>query len=163
MKRIEPLRTRSVPKKKVSPLIFVHFYFVFLVNFVVKDILLSSRKRLAVLFLALFLAAPAWSKPDHVVLGYSGYWFDDIYPPEAYNFEALTHIARSFLVPLTDGHIPVPKRFFDPALTKGAKDHGVKLIASLGGGAAGSDTWFSIAKNGGYRKTFFDELEKLIN
>src|SRR5579859_3664789 len=109
-----------------------------------------------------FIVAPVFAKPNHVVLGYSGYWFDDIYPPEAYNYDGLTHIARSFLVPLSDGHIPVPTKFFDPALTQGAKAHGVKLIASLGGGAAGPDAWYSITKNPDNRKRLFDELEKLI-
>src|SRR5579859_3802228 len=98
-------------------------------------------------FMTWIVTAVSWAKPDHVVLGYSSYWFDDLYPPESYNYGALTHIARAFLVPHSDGHIPVPTHYFDPILSQEAKSHGVKLIASLGGGAAGSDAWFSIAKN----------------
>jgi len=34
-----------------------------------------------------------------VVLGYSAAWTDGSYPPSAYDYASLTHIARSFLKP----------------------------------------------------------------
>jgi chitinase len=105
-------------------------------------------------------AAP--SPPHPVVLGYSAYWFDDLYPPEAYNYGALTHIARAFLLPLPDGSLQVAASYFDPVLKKEAQAHGVKLLASVGGGAWNSDNWLAMARNGKARRHFFDELDRLL-
>jgi hypothetical protein len=122
------------------------------------------RRSILILLLAFtgLSAVPGNAGPNKAVLGYSCYWFDELYPATAYNYEGLTHIVRSFLIPLPDGSIPVSPSFFEPTLTTEAKKYGVKLIASLGGGAAGDSPWFSIAKNEAYRTRFFNELDKLI-
>ncbi len=109
-----------------------------------------------------FLHLDAFAVPNHVILGYSPQWSDEAFPPEGYNYDALTHIARAFLEPDADGHIPVPKGYFNPALTKEAKAHGVKLIASLGGASMGSENWVSLSSHPAYLKRFLDELGLLI-
>src|SRR5690348_3730549 len=78
------------------------------------------------------------ARPNHIIWGYSACWDDDAYPPEGYDYGALTHIARAFIEPDADGHLPVPKNYFNPVLIQMAKANGVKLIASLGGAAAGN-------------------------
>src|SRR5450432_2687405 len=67
-------------------------------------------------------------KPDRVVLGYSASWFDNVYPPEVYDYGVLTHIARSFLTPNADGTITDSATFWDPKLAELAKKNGVKLL-----------------------------------
>ncbi|HEY5038505.1 MAG TPA: glycoside hydrolase family 18 protein, partial [bacterium] len=105
---------------------------------------------------------PGWAKPNHLVLGYSACWFDGIYPPESYNYDALTHIARSFLLPKADGTIISQGGFWDPTLEKMAHAHGVKMIVSLGGAAANADNWLAMSRDAKAEKFFFDNLEKLI-
>src|SRR5581483_7208136 len=107
-----------------------------------------------------FSGVDAKEKP--IVLGYSASWFDGLYPPESYNYDGLTHIARSFLLPKADGTIAVQGGFFDPTLEKLAHAHGVKLLASIGGAAANADPWLGMANNPKAEKLFFDTLEKLI-
>ena len=51
------------------------------------------------------IGSHATAKPNYVILGYSASWFDGIYPPVSYNFDAMTHIARAFLIPKEDGSI----------------------------------------------------------
>jgi len=104
----------------------------------------------------------AWAKPNKIVLAYSAHWLDEIYPPEAYNYQGMTHITRSFLEVDADGHLPVPEGYFNQALSEKAKKNGVKLLASIGGASAGEKNWLSMAKNPQYQKRFFNELEKLI-
>jgi chitinase len=102
------------------------------------------------------------AKEKPIVLGYSASWFDGLYPPESYNYDGLTHIARSFLLPKADGTIAVQGGFFDPQLEKLAHAHGVKLIASIGGAAANADPWLAMVRDTKAEKLFFDTLEKLI-
>jgi chitinase len=104
----------------------------------------------------------AGARPNHIIWGYSACWQDDAYPPEGYDYGALTHIARSFIEPDADGHLPIPKNYFDPTLTKMAKANGVKLIASLGGAAAGNGNWMSISTHPEYLKRFLGELDEMI-
>jgi chitinase len=118
---------------------------------------------LAVIVLSLVLAkSTAWAKPNHFVVGYSALWFDGIYSPESYNYDAFTHILRAFLIPKADGTIVAPGGYWDPDLERLAHAHGVKLLASLGGAAPTADNWLATARDPKPEKTFFDNLEKLI-
>src|SRR5579872_2640097 len=104
----------------------------------------------------------SWAKPNQVVLGYSASWFDGIYPPESYNYDAFTHIARSFLIPKANGDITVSGDFWNTDLEKMAHAHKVKLIASIGGAAQDANNWLGMARDSKAEKHFFDGLEKLI-
>ncbi|HVJ21205.1 MAG TPA: glycoside hydrolase family 18 protein, partial [Polyangiaceae bacterium] len=106
-------------------------------------------------------AVPA-PPPGSVVLGYSASWVDGVYPPKAYDYQALTHIARSFLIPRPDGSIGDSGGFWDPDLERLAKQHDVKLLAAIGGAAENADHWLGMARNQEARTRFFYELEKLI-
>lgn len=97
-----------------------------------------------------------------VVLGYSAAWTDGEYPPEAYDYASLTHIARSFLTPRADGSIGASAGFWNPELERHAHAHGVKLLASIGGAAPDANHWLGMARDPAARKRFFDELEGLI-
>jgi chitinase len=120
--------------------------------------------------LALFLLVPlalaprlgAQPRPSRVVLGYSAAWRDAICPPEEYNYAALTHLARAFLVPHSDGSIGVPADYFNKTMESLAREHGVKLLVSLGGEAENADNWLSIARNPKYLQRFYTELEPLV-
>jgi len=102
-------------------------------------------------------------KPDRVVLGYSAAWFDNVYPPEVYDYGVMTHIARSFLTPHADGTITDSATFWDPKLSLLAKKNGVKLLAAIGGGGTSTaEPWLAMARSPEARKKFFDNIEKLI-
>ena len=109
-----------------------------------------------------FGAGALQAKPDHVVIAYSASWLDGHYPPEGYNYEAFTHLARSFLIPNEDGSISMDAAFFDPGMARLAKAHGVKLLAALGGQSAGAKAWLTIARDPKARTRFFNELDKLV-
>ncbi len=123
-----------------------------------KKALLAST----ILGIAWAMGAPLWAGPDHLVVGYSACWFDGIYPPVSYNYEALTHIVRAFLLPKADGSIEAPAGYWDPALEKTAHSHGVKMIASLGGAMEKDGPWLSLARAPQAEETFFNNLEKMI-
>lgn len=123
---------------------------------------MGYHKVLGAVLLVLILQVPVHSKETPIVLGYSASWFDGLYPPESYNYDGLTHIARSFLLPHADGTIGVQGGFFDPQLEKLAHAHGVKLLASIGGAAANADPWLAMARDPKAEKLFLDGLEKLI-
>jgi chitinase len=109
------------------------------------------------------VSAKSRQRPDRVVLAYSASWFDNVYPPEAYDYGAITHIARSFLTPHADGTISDGGTFWDPKLAELAKKNGVKLLAAIGGGGASTaEPWLAMARSPEARKRFFDNLEKLI-
>jgi len=101
-------------------------------------------------------AAPA------VVLGYSAAWTDGSYPPSAYDYASLTHIARSFLVPHADGHLSDSGGFWNDDLEQRAHRHGVKLLASIGGAAPDAKHWLSLTRDEAARQRFFTELDTLI-
>jgi chitinase len=107
-------------------------------------------------------ATPCWSKPSHLVVGYSASWFDSLYPPESYHYDALTHINRSFLIPQPDGSVTTESNYWNLELEKSAHAHGVKLLASIGGAADNANNWLSIANNPDTKTLFLDNLEKLI-
>src|ERR1700722_10176 len=109
-----------------------------------------------------FLSAPAQARPDRIVLGYSAAWRDPQTPPECYNYDAITHIARAFLVPHPDGEIEVPAGYFNESMESLARKHGVKLLMSLGGEAPNADNWLSIARNPKYFQRFCDDLSNLL-
>jgi chitinase len=113
--------------------------------------------------LLLFVTPLAWAGPDRVVLGYSASWRDDATPPECYNFDAITYLARAFLTPRPDGTIVVPEGYFNEAIVPLARQHGVKLLMSLGGEADNADNWLSIARNPKYLARFEDGLSDLLN
>ncbi len=70
-----------------------------------------------------------------------------IHRPECYNFDAITHLARAFLVPHPDGTIEMPDGYFNKTMESLARKHGVKLLMSLGGEASNADNWLSIARH----------------
>jgi chitinase len=106
------------------------------------------------------VTAPA--RPDRVVLGYSAMWRDSDSPAECYNYDALTHLARAFLVPHPDGSVEAPPGYFNQGMESLARQHGVKLLMSLGGEASNADNWLSIARHPQYLRRFFDDLSKLM-
>ncbi|HVZ81883.1 MAG TPA: CIA30 family protein [bacterium] len=123
---------------------------------------MRSKVGLSLLLLVVAFPCPVPAKEKPIVLGYSASWFDGLYPPESYNYDGLTHIARSFLLPKADGTIGVQGGFFDPDLERLAHAHGVKLIASIGGAAANADNWLAMARDPKAERLFFDNLDKLI-
>jgi chitinase len=104
---------------------------------------------------------PTATRPA-VVLGYSAAWTDGTYPPSAYDYASLTHIARSFLSPHADGHISDSGGFWSDELEQRAHAHGVKLLASIGGAAPDANHWLSMARDQAALARFFDELQALI-
>jgi hypothetical protein len=114
------------------------------------------------LLCVLFLAIPVLARPDRIVLGYSATWRDPQTPPESYNYDAITHIARAFLVPHPDGKIEVPAGYFNESMESLARKHGVKLLMSLGGEAGNADNWLSIARNPQYFQRFCDDISDLL-
>jgi chitinase len=90
-------------------------------------------------------------------------WHDPIWPPQYYNYDALTHLARSFLTPRPDGTIAVPDDFFNSTMELLARQHHVKLLLSLGGEADNADNWVSIARHPEYLHRFLSELGQLMS
>jgi chitinase len=109
-----------------------------------------------------FIASFARAMPSRVVLGYSATWRDPDSPPEFYNYDAVTYIARSFLVPHPDGTVEVPTGYFNKSLKEMAHTHGVKLLMSLGGEASNADNWLSIARHPEHFARFCDQLDQLL-
>lgn len=105
--------------------------------------------------------APRATAP-RVVLGYSAAWTDAQYPPAEYDYGSLTHIARSFLQPHADGHVTASADFWNQDLERLAKQHGIKLLASVGGAAPDAAHWLTMARSAPARARFFDELGALI-
>ena len=96
------------------------------------------------------------------MVGYSATWRDPDSPPECYNFDAVTYLARAFLVPHPDGTVETPDGYFNKTMESLAREHGVKLLMSLGGEASNADNWLSIARNPKYFQNFCDNLDKLL-
>ena len=107
-------------------------------------------------------ARAAQAQPDHVVIGYSACWLDELFPPQAYNYQALTHVARSFIRTTPEGELSIPDNFFNADLVRLSHAKGVKVLASIGGWVDSSENWFSMATYPQYEKRFFDELDKVI-
>ncbi|HEY1685625.1 MAG TPA: glycoside hydrolase family 18 protein [Tepidisphaeraceae bacterium] len=97
-----------------------------------------------------------------VVLGYSADWFDEQYPAEKYDFSGVTHLARAFLLPRADGSIGIDENYFNPALETRARQHGIKLLMSIGGEAEKADNWLSIARHPQYLQRFLDSIGSLM-
>jgi chitinase len=97
-----------------------------------------------------------------VVLGYSASWTDGSYPPSAYDYASLTHIARSFLDPHPDGHLTESGGFWNDDLEQRAHAHGIKLLASVGGAAPDANHWLGMARDSAARARFFTELDALV-
>lgn len=102
------------------------------------------------------------NKRPPILLGYSASWYDSILPPEEYPWEALTHVARSFLVPTAKGELSVPDGFFDPRLYEQARRHNVKLLISLGGAAPSAEHWVALSENPRALEAFFRTLGRLV-
>lgn len=96
------------------------------------------------------------------MLGYSAYWFDDQFPPQNYDFGAITHLARAFLVPHSDGSIGVPENYFNDKMETAARQHHVRLLMSIGGEAEKADHWLSIARHRQYLDRFMDQLGQML-
>jgi chitinase len=120
------------------------------------------RIALLVVGCVLGFAVAASAAPNRVVLGYSAAWFDKTCPPQAYNYDGLTHLARSFLVPHADGSLDVPAEFFNAGMEATARAHGVKLLMSIGGEADNADHWLSLARHPQYLQRFVDRLDQLM-
>ena len=75
--------------------------------------------------------AKARPKPNKVILGYSYAGNDAKWAPADYDYSEITHITRAFLPVKEDGSM-ADGGIFDPKLTELAKQHGVKLLASVG-------------------------------
>src|SRR4051812_38041139 len=105
---------------------------------------------------------PTAARPA-VVLGYSAAWTDGTYPPSAYDYASLTHIARSFLTPHPDGHLSDSGGFWNDDLEQRAHAHGVKLLASIGGAAPDANHWLTMARDQAALERFFSELQALIS
>jgi chitinase len=105
---------------------------------------------------------PKTAAKPAVILGYSASWADGSYPPRAYDYGSLTHIARSFLAPHADGRLTWSNDFWSPELEANAHAHGVKLLASIGGAADNANQWLGMARDEAAEKRFFDELEAQI-
>ena len=97
-----------------------------------------------------------------VLIGYSAVWRDEAAPPAGYDWASLTHVARAFVRPRPDGALVVPEGYFNPDLETHARQHGVKLLISLGGGGASNADWLSMATIPANRDRFFDNLAKLM-
>lgn len=121
-----------------------------------------TRTLLVAGFAVIALATGAHARPDHVVLGYSATWRDGISPAEDYNYEGLTHIARSFLLPKPDGSVTVPPGYFDADLRRLSRRHGVKLLMAIGGASETADDWVQMASRPETLKTFLDNLGRLM-
>ncbi len=124
-----------------------------------------KQKLLLLLTLAGWLwvsSAAALARPERTVVGYSAVWRDAASPPECYNFDAVTYIARAFLIPRPDGSIEVPPGYFSGSLKNLAKAHGVQLLLSIGGEQQNADNWLSIARHDGYFNRFCDQLQNLL-
>ncbi len=122
-------------------------------------------KRLSILgcvVLMLSAVGSAQAAPNRVVLGYSASWFDSKCSAEYFNFDSLTYLARAFLAPHPDGSIDVPGNYFDKKMESMARQHGVKMLMSIGGEADNADNWLSISRHAEYQERFFGELEKLM-
>lgn len=105
---------------------------------------------------------PTTAAKPAVILGYSASWTDGTYPPSAYDYSGLTHVARSFLAPHADGSITTSGDFWNEDLERGAHAHGVKLLASIGGAAENANEWLGMARDEAAKKRFFDSLDALI-
>src|SRR5580698_1354970 len=117
---------------------------------------------LGCVMLMLSAVGGAAAAPNRVVLGYSASWFDSKCSAEYFNFDSLTYLARAFLAPHPDGSIDVPGNYFDKKMESMAREHGVKLLMSIGGEADNADNWLSISRHREYQERFFGALEKLI-
>src|SRR5579859_1185060 len=127
-----------------------------------RNFMKKFRLLTAAFILCVGTTIPSWAKPSPVVSGYSAAWFDPLSPVESYNYDTLTHINRSFLVPKKDGSITTEDSFWNPNLERLAHAHGVKLIASIGGASTPAEEWLAMARNAASEKRLFGELEKLI-
>lgn len=117
------------------------------------------------LVLAIFLALipGAFAHPDRIVLGYSPEWIDDHCPADCINYDALTHLARAFIVPKPDGSLDIPSGYFNEKIESLARAHQVKLLMSIGGEAENADHWLSVARHPEYLDRFLDNLAKLLD
>lgn len=113
--------------------------------------------------LVCFFGGRAAAAPNHVVLGYSAAWRDGADSPKDYDYAGLTYLCRAFLSPAPDGSISVPEGYFNPTMEKLARQNGVKLLMSLGGGSEHADRWISLSTHPKARQKFLDNLQNLLN
>src|SRR5271170_71065 len=116
----------------------------------------------AAALLVLLPGPAARAHPNRVVVGYSATWRDPDSPPQCYNFDAVTYLARAFLVPHPDGTVDAPDGYFNKNMESLAREHRVKLLMSLGGEASNADNWLSIARHPNYFQNFCENLDKLL-
>ncbi len=128
-----------------------------------ENSMLRDLGRIGTCCLAVVLtSAVASAKPDRVVLGYSAAWRDADSPPAEYDWDALTYVARAFLMPSPDGSLSVPPGYFDATLESAARGHGVKLLISVGGGSGSEAAWVSVATHPPALAAFTDGLARLM-
>ena len=116
-----------------------------------------------ILGIFLVLAPSAFAHPDRIVLGYSPNWIDEHCPADCINYDALTHLARAFIIPKPDGTLNIPAGYFNQKIESLARAHQVKLLMSIGGEAENADHWLSLARHPEYLNRFLDNLARLLD
>jgi chitinase len=132
------------------------------IKIAVKTTYYHIMQELVFTVLVLIASVLAPAAPNRVVVGYSATWRDPASPPECYNYDAVTYIARAFMIPHPDGTVEPPDGYFNQTLELLARQHRVKLLMSLGGEASNADNWLSIARNEKYFNRFCADLDKLF-
>ena len=121
-------------------------------------------KRLLIAVMVVFASlqfsatALAQTRPSGVVIGYVPAWRDRVADPSTFNYSVFTHLNRAFLRPHEDGTLITEPGFFNDALERGARAHGVKLLMSIGGESHNPQRWISLAGNPAHLKTFLDAI-----
>jgi chitinase len=100
-------------------------------------------------------------RPGFRVVGYFPSWSGD---PEEIRYEALTHIDYAFVTPtVLGGYQAAPRPEKLAALVTLAHGHGVKVLASLGGGDdSGLDAFAAIVADGETAALFIDNMMALV-
>lgn len=117
---------------------------------------------LARLLLAWLLLATAPAFAQFKVIGYLPSWTGDV---NAVQYDKLTHVNYSFLLPNADGSLqPVDNPAKLQSLVAAAHARGVKVLVSVGGWLNGDPGVFvSIANNAGYTTNFNNNLINFAN
>jgi chitinase len=98
---------------------------------------------------------------DFRIVGYFPSWSGD---PAVIQYQALTHIDYAFLTPTRDGgYLPIPSPERLVSLVAFAHAHGVKVLASLGGGDDGVSAFETIATDPAVAAAFIDNTMAVVN
>ena len=119
-------------------------------------------KRLLSYFASALLVLSTGVEGRDVVIGYVPTWRDKVVDPATFNFDILTHLNRAFLRPNDDGTLKIEDNYFNPAFEQAARQHGVKLLMSVGGEAKNPDRWLALAREPAHVQKFLDTLDELF-